>query len=172
MGSPFIGEIRMFAGNFAPVNWMLCQGQLLSIAENAALFQLIGTTYGGDGTSTFALPDLRGRLPLSQGSNQGSNFLLGQLSGTETVTLTQQQIPSHSHTPSAQSGSASTPNPSGALWANAGDVTAYSTNSSPAATMAPAAVGTAGGNQPHDNRMPYLCVNFIISLAGIFPSQT
>ncbi|WP_426450830.1 phage tail protein [Paenibacillus sp. S-38] len=173
MSEPYIGEIRMFGGNFAPVGWALCHGQLLPISENDALFTLIGTTYGGDGQTTFALPDLRGRAPVHQGKNPitQSSFALGQMGGVETVTLTQGNIPSHTHPVRAQKEPGTTGSPAGGLWA-ASAVNPYAVpGGTPSGTMHPAAVSPAGGNQPHDNMMPYLAVNFIISLEGIYPSQ-
>jgi len=167
MSNPYVGEIRIFAGNFAPVGWMLCQGQLLPISEYETLFNLIGTTYGGDGQSTFALPNLSSRVPI----HQGPGFVIGQLAGEETVTLTTQQIPQHSHAMPCNSASSSSPTPGGFFFGAAGS-TAYAPNTSANASMAPAMIGNTGGNQPHDNRMPYLALNFIISLFGIFPSQT
>jgi microcystin-dependent protein len=169
MSQPFVGEIRMFAGNFAPVGWMLCQGQLLSIAENDVLFNLIGTTYGGDGQQTFALPDLRGRMPLHQGTGVGGTFIIGEMAGVETVTLTTNQIPAHSHVPQANTnGSANVPG--GNTWA--GWTGSQYSDQAPNALMASGALGSAGGSQPHDNMPPYLTINFIISMFGIFPSQT
>ena len=167
MSSPFIGEIRMFAGNFAPAGWAFCNGALMAIDQNTALFQLIGTTYGGDGQTTFALPDLQSRIPV----HVGPSFALAQTGGAETVTLTAAQIPAHGHVPLGAS-SASQPGPGNGVWANTGDVTAYSTTNPPPVQMAAAALGSAGGGQPHDNLMPFLAVNFILSLFGIFPSQT
>lgn len=164
MSSPFLGEIRMFGGNFAPRGWSLCQGQLLSIAQNDALFALLGTTFGGDGQTTFALPDLRGRIPV----HQGPGFIAGQLSGSETVTLTTQQIPSHTHTPFANKAAAGT-DPTNSL--PGGGAGAWFAPGTPAIPMAANMIGISGGNQPHDNMMPYLAVNFIISLEGLFPSQ-
>ncbi len=166
MAQPYVGEIRMFAGNFAPAGWMFCEGQLLPISEFETLFNLIGTTYGGDGQSTFALPDLRGRLPV----HMGSGFVIGQAGGEETVTLATSQIPAHSHVPQANTGMGSQASPAGNVWANSTNLP-YST-SAPSATMDPAAVGLAGGSQPHDNMVPYLCINFIISLFGIYPAQS
>lgn len=168
MSSPFVGEIRMFAGNFAPVGWALCQGQLLPISENPTLFQLIGTTYGGDGQNTFALPDLQSRVPV----HVGPGFALGQAAGAESVTLTVSQIPAHSHVPLCLSAAGNQDSPSGAIWADATGTTVYS-NAAPSAseTLASAAIGSAGGSQPHDNMIPFLVVNFIISLFGVFPSQ-
>ncbi|HYN14462.1 MAG TPA: tail fiber protein [Terriglobales bacterium] len=169
MSNPFIGEIRMFGGNFAPQGWMFCEGQLLAIADNDALFNLIGTTFGGDGQTTFALPDLRGRIPLHA---DGGNFPFAQSGGVETVTLTVQQLPGHSHAAIGVSGSANgVTTPKNNTW---GGVTASNpyTDQAPDSTMNPGSIGIAGGSQPHNNFMPYLCVNFIISLFGIFPSQT
>ena len=169
MGTPFVGEIRMFAGNFAPAGWMFCQGQLLPISENETLFNLIGTTYGGDGQSTFALPNLSSRVPI----HQGSGFTLGDAAGAESVTLTTSQIPAHTHVPQASTSSVSPPNvsdPTGAVWAQS-VLNDYST-AAPSQAMNAAAIGSSGGSQPHDNMIPFLVVNFIISLFGIFPSQT
>jgi microcystin-dependent protein len=166
MGSPYVGEIRMFAGNFAPLGWMFCNGALLPISEYETLFNLIGTTYGGDGQSTFALPDLRSRLPV----HMGNGFILSQMGGAEQVTLLTGQIPQHTHVTQANTGSGSQTSPAGNVWANSTNLP-YST-SAPTAAMAPAAVGNAGGNQPHDNLVPYLCLNFIISLYGIFPTPS
>lgn len=165
MSDPFVGEIRLFAGNFAPVGWALCQGQLLPIAENDVLFTLIGTTYGGDGQSTFALPNLAGRIPM----HVGSGYVQGELTGAETVTLTPAQIPQHSHALHASTATADGTTPGGALLATT-SVASYDTATGTAA-MAAGAVGTAGGSQPHDNMAPTLTVNYIISLFGIFPSQ-
>lgn len=165
----FIGEIRMFGGSFAPAGWMFCEGQLLPISENDALFTLIGTTYGGDGQSTFALPDLRGRLPV----HAASGFVLGQMDGVESVTLTVQQIPGHTHTLHATGSTATATAPGGdVLAASTGaTVSPYGTDA-PVTTLAAQALTPAGGNQPHDNVQPFLCVNFIISLFGVFPSQS
>lgn len=166
MAQPYVGEIRMFAGNFAPAGWMFCEGQLLPISENETLFQLIGTTYGGDGQSTFALPDLRGRIPI----HQGNGFILAETGGAEEITLTVSQIPAHSHPLLASNGTAAGTEPIGQLLATAlqdvyiEDLTA--------ANMSPSSVGPVGGSQPHTNFQPYLCVDFIISLFGIFPSPT
>jgi microcystin-dependent protein len=167
MGQPYVGEIRMFGGNFAPAGWMFCEGQLLPISEYETLFNLIGTTYGGDGQSTFALPDLRGRIPV----HAGNGFTQAQSGGAETVTLTTQQIPSHNHPALANSGSNGVASPANNYW---GAVTAsdpYS-NAAPDATMNTASIGFTGGTQPHDNFMQYLCVDFIISLFGVYPSPT
>lgn len=171
MGTPFIGEIRMFGGNFAPVGFAFCDGQLLPIDQYDALFSLIGTTYGGDGQTTFALPDLRGRIPVHTGQGAGlPNYVLGQLGGSETVTLTAQQLPVHTHAAQAQSGAGNQPGPAGGLWAASGQ-NQFSA-SAPSVGMSPAAVGPAGGSQPHDNMMPFQVASFIIALEGIFPSQS
>ena len=165
MSDPYIGEIRVFGGNFAPVGWLLCQGQLLPISEFDALFNLIGTTYGGDGQTTFALPDLASRIPY----HQGSGYVLGQTGGAEQVTLTQQQIPVHTHTANASSANADQPGPASNVW-GAGTLTGYAASQPANTTMNPAALLPAGGNQPHENMPPYVCVNFIIATEGIYPS--
>lgn len=167
MAQPYVGEIRMFAGNFAPAGWMFCEGQLLPISENEVLFQLIGTTYGGDGQSTFALPDLRGRLPL----HQGNGFILAENGGAEEITLTVQQIPSHSHPLLASATTGNQTSPAGTLPANSFNITPY-INDAPNSNMSAQAITAIGGSQPHTNFQPYLCINFIISLFGIFPSPT
>jgi microcystin-dependent protein len=170
MSDTFVGEIRMFAGNFAPAGWMFCEGQLLSISQNDILFALIGTTYGGDGQTTFALPDLRGRLPIHLGTRPaGSTFIIGQAGGQESVALTTSQIPMHTHVASASSGVGHLSEPQDALPAADRDFAAFSDQS--ANTFAPAAVTPAGGGVPHSNVPPFLCLNFIISLFGVFPSQ-
>jgi len=173
MAQPYVGEIRIFAGNFAPAGWMFCDGQLLPISENTVLFQLIGTTYGGDGQSTFALPDLRGRVPLHQGQGPGtSNRILAENGGTETVTLTTQQIPIHTHPATCSSGGGTpSSDPNNATWA-AGDVNMYSNAATTGNVGGGLPSAITGGSQPHDNLAPFLCVNYIISLFGIFPSQT
>lgn len=172
MAQPFVGEIRMFAGNFAPAGWMFCDGQLLPIADNDTLFALIGTTYGGDGQTTFALPDLRGRIPVHQGTLAGTTFTIGESAGVETVTLTTQQIPIHTHIQQCSSGGqANTTDPQGAIAAPS-DINQYSTlGATVQMGTPPTSSDIAGGSQPHTNFMPYLCVSFIISLFGIFPSQ-
>jgi len=166
MAFPYVGEIRMFAGNFPPAGWLFCQGQLLPISENETLFNLIGTTYGGDGQSTFALPDLRGRIPI----HQGNGFILAETGGAEAVTLTVNQIPAHSHALLASTG-AGGPNPAGSVLATSTAVDVYR-ESSASVAMAPTSISPLGGSQPHTNFQPYLCVDFIISLFGIFPSPT
>jgi microcystin-dependent protein len=167
MAQPYVGEIRMFAGNFAPAGWMFCEGQLLPISENETLFQLIGTTYGGDGQSTFALPDLRGRIPI----HQGNGFILAETGGAEEITLTVSQIPAHTHPLLANSQAATETTPNGNALPASPSPTIYSARTPPV-NMNPAAVAPVGGSQPHTNFQPYLCVDFIISLFGIFPSPT
>jgi len=167
MSSPFIGEIRMFAGNFAPVGWSFCNGAIIPIDQNDALFNLIGTTYGGDGQTTFALPNLQSRVPI----HVGPGFALGQTGGTESVTLTVSQIPAHSHVPQANSTVGAAPNPQSNVWAKQDSLSPYS-NTPPDSNMDPAALGSSGGSQPHDNMIPFLVINFILSLFGVFPSQT
>lgn len=172
MGTPYIGEIRMFGGNFAPAGWMFCEGQLLPISENEALFNLIGTTYGGDGQETFALPDLRGRIPIHAGTGSaGTTYGLSEQGGTESVTLTSAQMPAHAHPLYASPAAADQRNPAGAQFALPEEPLYASPGASPP-NLDAGIVGAGGGNQPHDNMQPYLCVNFIISLFGIFPSPT
>lgn len=167
MAQPYVGEIRMFAGNFAPAGWMFCEGQLLPISEYETLFNLIGTTYGGDGQSTFALPDLRGRLPV----HQGNGFTLAETGGVEEVTLTVNQIPAHSHAFLASSDQANTLNPGGNVIATPLTATPFFAQS-PTTPLNANSISAVGGSQPHTNFQPYLCVDFIISLFGIFPSPT
>ncbi len=168
MSQPYVGEIRMFAGNFAPAGWMFCEGQLLPISEFETLFNLIGTTYGGDGQSTFALPDLRGRLPI----HMGNGFTLAQNGGVEQVTLNLNQTPSHTHAFLGSADFANSTSPTGGVPAQlTGGVKIYS-QITPTVAMSASAVGSTGGGQPHSNFQPYLCVDFIISLFGVFPSQT
>jgi len=171
MSGPYIGEIRMFAGNFAPAGWAFCQGQLIPISENEALFNLIGTTYGGDGQSTFAYPDLRSRVPIHQGTGStGTPYTLAETGGAETVTLNLNQIPSHSHAPQGNTAGGTASGPSGQVWASSA-LDLYS-SAAPSVTMNAAACGSTGGSQPHDNMMPFLAINFILSLYGVFPSPT
>jgi microcystin-dependent protein len=167
VAQPYVGEIRMFAGNFAPAGWMFCEGQLLPISENETLFQLIGTTYGGDGQSTFGLPDLRGRLPL----HQSGAHLLAEAAGVEQVALDPAQMPVHSHPLRASTAAGSQNSPAGAVRAGSPTIDLYR-ESSAASGLAANTVAPAGGSQPHTNFQPYLCVDFIISLFGIFPSET
>lgn len=174
MSDPFIGQIMMFGGNFAPRGWALCDGQLLQIANNTALFSLLGTTYGGDGRTTFGLPDLRGRAPLHAGSGPGlTPRNLGQRGGGETNTLTVQQMPSHTHAPNAVAGAANQQSPANNFPASeaAGVTATYSNQASPDTTMNALAVGNAGGGQAVNNMQPYVTVNFIIALVGVFPSR-
>jgi microcystin-dependent protein len=168
---PYVGEIFIFAGNFAPAGWALCNGQLMAIAETDVLFTLIGTTYGGDGQSTFALPDLRGRAPIHQGTENGNTYTIGEFEGTEGVTLTVGQLPVHSHGARGNPGG-NVVSPAGAYWgADPGGNTAAYTQGAPNASMAAGAITPAGGSQSHANVQPFLCVTYIISLFGIFPSQ-
>jgi microcystin-dependent protein len=167
VSQPYVGEIRMFAGNFAPAGWMFCEGQLLPISENETLFNLIGTTYGGDGQATFALPDLRGRLPI----HQGSGFILSQTGGVETVTLNVNQIPAHTHPFLASSDIANSPDPANSLVARSPQIKMF-LNANASVTMSTQFLSNTGGDQPHSNFQPYLCVSFILSLFGVFPSQT
>jgi len=166
MSSPYVGEIRLFAGSFAPAGWAYCNGQLLDIGQNPTLFQLIGTTYGGDGQSNFALPDLQGRIPM----HSGQGYVVSERGGVETVTLTASQVPQHTHAMHASTAAATVTTPGGTLLAT---TIAASYDTAAATTpMAAGAVGMAGGSQPHDNMAPTVAVNYIISLFGVFPSQT
>jgi microcystin-dependent protein len=167
MSNPYVGEIRMFGGTFAPAGWALCQGQLLPISENDVLFNLIGTTYGGDGQETFGLPDLQGRIPL----HQGSGFTIGELSGVESVTLSTSQIPQHPHTMAGSNDQGSSNAPGNAVLAStptAAQAFPYGTDP-PRGSIDPSSIQPSGGNQPHENMQPFLCINFIISLFGIYP---
>ncbi len=168
MGEPFIGEIRMFGGSFAPAGWAFCSGQLMPISENDALFNLIGTTYGGDGQETFALPDLQGRIPMHPGSNHPT---IGEKGGTESVTLNTNQIPSHTHPALCNSNNGTQSTPLQNFWsASAVQLYVDPGNAVPIA-MAPQNVGPAGGSQPHENMGPFLVISFILSLFGVFPHQ-
>lgn len=176
MSDPFIGEIRMFAGNFAPTGWALCQGQILAIAQNTALFSLLGTTYGGNGQTTFALPDLRGRSPMQQGQGPGlSPRTLGEQGGSETVTLLTNQMPAHTHSHLASGAQGDQVTPEGNFDAVLLDPNTQQPQSQYGAaantTMNPTTIGAAGGSQPHSNMSPFLCLNFIIALEGIYPSR-
>lgn len=172
MGQPFIGEIRLFAGNFPPSGWALCQGQLQPISENDALFTLIGTTYGGDGQETFALPDLQGRVPVHQGTGgDGIAYVMGEKAGVESVTLSTQQMPVHNHPFLASTDGGISGPPTNSVLANEVSVTPYRPNLAPTIPMAAAMVQPAGGSQPHSNLQPLACLNYIISLYGIFPTQ-
>ena len=176
MAQPYVGEIRIFAGNFNPAGWQFCSGQLLPISQYDVLFNLIGTTYGGDGQSTFALPDLRGRAPIHTGTNPGTgtSYPLAQVAGTESVTLSTQQLPAHSH-PVQATTAGQTVSPGNtalpALPASSQSGTAIYDASTPAVNLHPNSIGNAGGSQPHDNMQPYLAVTYIISMFGIFPQQ-
>ncbi len=172
MSEPYIGEIRMFGGNFAPFGWALCNGQLLSISENEALFSLIGTTYGGDGQSTFALPNLQGRIPIHAGVGPGlSPHQLGEMGGVETVTLTAGEVPGHRHAFAASTEAASSPDPAGNVLAS-GPVISLYTSEAPARPLGQDTIAPSSGNgQPHENEQPFLCVTFIIALQGIYPSR-
>jgi microcystin-dependent protein len=170
MSDQYLGEIRMFSGNYAPVGWELCNGQKLSINSHEALYTLLGTMYGGDGVSNFALPDLRGRVPLHNGTSpEGTLYALAQTGGTETVTLTEAQLPSHTHQVNAQTVAGSSINPANAFWATS-TVNQYSTLA-PNSTMSAASVSSVGGNQEHNNMMPYFPLTFMIAVQGLFPSS-
>lgn len=168
MGQPYVGEIRLFGGNFAPAGWMFCSGQLLPISENETLFQLIGTTYGGDGQTIFGLPDLRGRVP----THKGNGFILAETGGVEQITLTVNQIPSHTHVPVANSGTGTSTDPSNNVWAAQPALLQYSATGTANQNLAANTLANSGGSQPHTNLQPFLCLNFIISLFGIFPSPS
>lgn len=172
MSDPFLGEIRMFAGNYAPRYWAFCNGQMLAISDYNALFSLLGTFYGGDGRTSFGLPDMRGRLPVCFGQGPGlSAYAMGQKSGVETVTLTTEQIPSHSHTLAASGAAAAVPSPTGALPADttASSISLYAESAD--VELNAASISEEGGGVPHSNLMPFLCVSFIICLQGIYPSR-
>jgi len=180
MADPFVAEIRIFPFNFPPKGWAFCDGQVMPISQNTALFSLLGTTYGGDGKSTFALPDLQGTAPLQQGQGPGlTDWVLGELQGSDTVTLLQSEIPAHSHAVNAQTQNASASAPAGAFLAaghyggaQGGAVNYYFTSNTPQTLLAFSAIGPTGGNQPHNNMMPYLTLNFCIALQGIFPPRS
>jgi microcystin-dependent protein len=170
MSNPYVGEIRMFGGNFAPAGWMFCEGQLLPISENETLFNLIGTTYGGDGQETFALPDLRGRVPIHQGTGGGGTYQLAENGGVESVTLTTQQIPVHNHAFAVSTALVSGNTPKNNVLGQSAALQMY-IQQPPSVPMASNALSIVGGSQPHDNFQQYLCISFIISLFGIFPHQ-
>lgn len=173
MAQPYVGEIRMFAGNFAPNGWLFCEGQQLPISENETLFQLIGTMYGGDGQSTFNLPNLLGRIPIHFGNGpDGLTYPITQAAGTQEVTLTTQQMPVHNHALLASGNPGASKNPQNQMVAQTGGIKLYREGQTPNAALAPQAVTPDGGSQPHTNLMPYLCVNYIISLFGLFPNPT
>lgn len=171
MGSPFVGELRLVGFNFAPIGWAQCQGQLVGIAENETLFNVIGTTYGGNGVNTYALPDLRSRIPVHMGTGaSGTTYVIGEMGGVETVTLTTSQYPSHTHPAQANSkalGSVNSPNNN--ILSTGQNI--YR-NQTPSVNMADGMLSNDGGSQPHNNLQPYLALNWIISLLGIFPSQS
>ena len=173
MGQPFVGEIRMFGGTFAPAGWAMCQGQTMAISENDTLFNLIGTTYGGDGQETFQLPDLQGRCPVHAGQGPGisQTYALGEKVGVESVTLNTNQIPIHTHPMIASQAIGNVTQPTGNIMAQNNTISNYIEDVTDANFNANA-VGPTGGSQPHDNMQPYLCISFIISLFGVFPSQT
>jgi microcystin-dependent protein len=178
MGQPYVGEIRMFAGNFNPNGWMFCEGAPMPISENEVLFQLIGTTYGGDGEETFVLPNLASRVPIHMGTGpDGTTYQLGEMAGTEQETLTVQQIPVHSHPMVANTAGGNSPSPAGTIFAKPSPPPTVSNpliygSDPPVVTLDPSAVAPTGGSQPHENTQPFLCISFIISLFGVFPTQT
>lgn len=172
MADPFVAEIRIFPFNFAPKGWAFCNGEVLPISQNTALFSLLGTTYGGDGKSTFALPDLKGRAAMQPGQGQGLSLRnLGEASGSKTVTLLQSEIPAHTHALRATAVAADQPAPGGNLTATVTNDNPYAPASSALAPMAPQALPPAGGDQPHNNMQPYLVLNFCIALQGVFPAR-
>lgn len=171
MSEPFVGEIRMFAGNFAPRGWAFCDGQLLAVSQNDALFSLLGTIYGGDGRTTFGLPDCRGRIPLHAGHGPGlSQRRLGAKGGAEKVTVTTNQLPSHTHPLKGSTGNGLLPDPEGNLLAGSAVLEPYE-QEVPSVPMASSAITNLGGSRSHTNLQPYLCIHFIIALFGIYPSQ-
>ena len=168
MSSPYVGEIRIFCGNFAPVGWAFCNGALISIAQNSVLFQLIGTTYGGDGVNTYALPNLQSRVAVHAGTSSSGTYILGQLSGQENVTITSQTMPQHTHAAVAQAGEGNAASPVGGYFA-ASSADQYAATAT--GTTAVAMLENSGGSLPHNNLQPYLAINYIISQFGVFPSQ-
>ncbi|MEO8669971.1 MAG: tail fiber protein [Tahibacter sp.] len=172
MGEPFVGEIRMFGGNFPPSGWAFCQGQLMPISQNDTLFTLIGTTYGGDGQETFGIPDLQGRVPIHAGQGPGisQNYQIGEKSGVESVTLNTQQMPIHNHAFVVSTSVSNSGSPTNQTLAQSTQRAAYF-EATTTTNLAPSSLGPAGGSQPHDNMMPFLTLSFIISLFGVFPSQ-
>ena len=175
MSDPFVAEIRIFAFNFAPKGWAFCDGQFMPISQNTALFSLLGTTYGGDGKSTFALPNLQGSAPLQAGQGPGLSLRdLGEIGGEQTVTLLESEMPAHSHAVNAFSGAGTLGTPAGNVWASA-QVLRQGQNlygTAAGAQMSPQALSISGGNQPHNNMMPYLVLNFCIALQGVFPPRS
>ena len=173
MAQPFIGEIRMFAGNFPPVGWAFCDGQLMPISQNDAMFVLLGTTYGGDGESTFALPNLQSRIPMHFGNGpDGVTYQLAETGGVESVTLSTQQIPVHTHQLIGTTNNALQTGPGGNLFGVSGAIEYAIAGLGADTAMNPAAISPVGGSQPHENCQPFLCINYIISLFGLFPQQT
>jgi len=170
MGQPYAGECRLVGFNFAPVGWSICQGQIVPISENEVLFNLIGTTYGGDGQSTFQLPNLQGRAAIHQGTGVGQSFTIGQTGGTESVSLNTQQIPSHSHTLLASGNNGNANGFTNAVLAQC-PTAVYTSGATPAVALNNSSITQTGGNLPHENLQPYLTMNWIISLFGIFPTQ-
>jgi microcystin-dependent protein len=172
MSNPFIGEIRMFGGTFAPAGWAMCQGQLMAISQNDALFTLIGTTYGGDGQETFGIPDLQGRAPVHMGQGPGisQNYQIGEKAGVESVTLTTNQIPIHNHAVVTSTALANSADPTNQIYAQSTQILVY-TQDVATKFFAPTSMQPAGGSQPHDNMQPFLAITFILSLFGVFPSQ-
>jgi microcystin-dependent protein len=174
MAQPFVAEIKLFSGNFAPTGWAFCNGQLLPISQNTALFSILGTSFGGDGKSTFALPNLNGRAPIGAGQGPGlSDRAVGETGGQSEVTLTRSEIPAHTHVPQCNSTAGGQGGPGGNVWGKIPGKTApqvYSANA-PDTALAAAAVGNTGGDQPHNNMQPYLGLTFIIALQGIFPPR-
>lgn len=170
MSDQYVGEIRMFAGPYAPQGWAMCDGQLLQISQYEVLYTLLGTTYGGDGRTTFGVPDMRGRVPISIGNSSGVNYVLGQKGGTETVTLLESQLPAHIHLPAAQSATGDQPLPTNNVWASK-QVFEKPAGGATLVAMAAAAISSTGGNQPHDNVMPYTALTFIIATEGLYPTQ-
>ncbi|MGZ8311663.1 MAG: phage tail protein [Allosphingosinicella sp.] len=168
MGQPFIGEIRLFAGNFAPVGWAFCNGQTLAIAENDALFTLIGTTYGGDGQNSFRLPDLQGRVPVHKGTGAGVTYQLGEQGGVESVTLTTNQIPAHTHSLIVSQDQGSQSDPTNAMVGSNPTVQLFRPGAA-VQTFDASAMSPVGGSQPHDNMQPYIAIHYIIALFGLFP---
>lgn len=169
---PFIGEIKLFGGNFAIIGHAMCQGQLLSIAQNTALFALLGTTYGGDGQTTFGLPDLRGRIPLHQGTGPGlTTRTIGEVSGTENVTLLTTQLPAHTHNMNSSAAIGNAVNPANNFWASQPSLAQYASTATVASNMKANAISNTGGSQPHNNQQPYIAINYLIALIGIFPSR-
>lgn len=171
MSEPFVGEVRMFAGNFSPRGWAFCDGQLLAVSQNDALFSLLGTIYGGDGRTTFGLPDLRGRIPIHAGHGPGlSERRLGSKGGAENVTLTVNQLPSHHHVINAENTAATGNSPQDALIGDSPSIDLF-TESTPTENLSSQSITSVGGSRSHTNLMPFLCVHFIIALFGIYPSR-